>query len=124
MLIQLWLDEGVCLARFQEAARKFRNISEIASDAMQHEVDVARKQEHNKCVLLVMDKFSKIADRSYAISLAEHRKAETEYILHRNFGKVQDVPVDRKEAPVRQSNVFKKHVVENIVSDNQLMDED
>ena len=97
--------------------------SELALDAMQAEVDVARKQERNTNVLQMMDKSTKIADRCYAISLAEQKKTETEFMLHRNFTKVRDVPVYRKEEPVRQSNCINKAVFERIASDKKMMEE-
>ena len=56
-----------------------QNIFELALDAMQNEVDVARKQEQHNIVLSMLDKSSNIADRCYAISLAEQRKAEVEF---------------------------------------------
>ena len=44
-------------------------------------------------------------------------------MLHRHVTKVRDVPVYRKEEPVRQINCFKKAVFERIASDKKMMEE-
>ena len=90
----------------------------MALEAMENEVDLQRKAEQNNDFGR-MDKNQKVADRCYAIANQEHQEMLTEFLLHRNFVRISDVPVHRFEEPVKRCNCFKKAVMTAIFSDKK-----
>ena len=114
---------GVDPAAAGKSKKVSQQRSELALEAMASEVDVQRKAEQQKHVMTMMERSGKIADRCFAICTQEQHKLQTQYILHRNYVQISDIPCFRFEEPVRRSRIFKSHVFQQISQDKKLMGE-